>query len=66
MHYERTERVGAKKYLKESCCHRIKCSTANFLTTFMWKRPLNSAALAILTHRGPERVSNTISTQVVA
>ena len=21
----------------ESCCHRIKCSAANFLTTLMWR-----------------------------
>jgi len=31
----------------------------------MWRRPLNSAALAALTHRGPERVSNGTNTQVV-
>ena len=31
----------------------------------MWRRPLNSAALAIPTHKGPERVSNATSTQVV-
>ena len=32
----------------------------------MWKRPLNSAALATTTHRKPKRVSNGTSTQVEA
>ena len=32
----------------------------------MWRRPLNSAALATTTHRRPERVSDGTSTQVVA
>jgi len=58
--------MGARKYLRESCCHHIECSTANFLAAFMWRRPLNSAALAIPTHKGPKRVSDTTSTQVVA
>ena len=58
--------MGAQRYLRESCCHRIECSIADFLVAFMWRRPLNSAALAILTHRGLERMSDAISTQVVA
>ena len=32
----------------------------------MWRRPLNSAALATITHRRPERVSDGIDTQVRA
>ena len=58
--------MGAQRYLRESCCHRIECSIADFLAAFMWRRPLNSAALAILTHRGLERMFDAISTQVVA
>ena len=54
------------KYLRKSYCHYIECPATNFLTTFMWRKPLNSAALAITTHRKPERVSDRISTQVVA
>ena len=66
MHYERIGRMGARKYLRKKCCYRIECSAANFLATFMWKRPLNSAALTTPTHKGPEGVSNGTSTQVVA
>ena len=65
MHYELTGRMGARKYLRESCCHRIECSAANFLVAFMWIRLLNSIALTISTHKGPERVSDTTSTQAV-
>ena len=66
MHYERTRRMGVRKYLRKCCCHRIKSSAANFLAAFVWRRPLNSAALATPTHRGPERVFDGTSTQVVA
>ena len=66
MHYERTGRMRARKYLRKNCYHHIKCSAANFLATFMWRKPLNSATLATPTHRGPERVSDGTSTQVVA
>ena len=45
MHYERTGRMRARKYLRKSCYHRIECSVANLLTTFMWRKPLNSTAL---------------------
>ena len=31
----------------------------------MWRRPLNTAALATITHKRPERVSDGTSTQVV-
>ena len=63
--YERTGGMEAQKYLRKNCCHRIECSTANFLATFMWRRFLNSAALATPTHRGSERVFNGTSTQVM-
>ena len=63
MHRERIERMEARKYLGKSCCHH---PTANFLAAFMWRRPLNSADLAITTHRRPERMSDGTSTQVVA
>ena len=66
MHYERTRRMGVRKYLRKCCCHRIKCSAANFLAAFVWRRPLNSAALATPTHRGLERVSDGTNTQGVA
>ena len=58
--------MGIQKYLRESCYHRIECLAANFLAAFMWRRPLNSATLAITTHRKPEIVSDVTSTQVVA
>ena len=65
MHHERTRMMGVRKYLKKSYCHRIECSAANFLTAFMWRRPLNNIVLATPTHKGPEKVSNGTSTQVV-
>ena len=55
-----------QKYLRESCYHRIKCTTATFLAAFMWRRPLNNATLANTTHRKPKRVSNGTCTQVRA
>ena len=63
MLYKRTGRMGAKKYLRKSCCHCIECFAANFLIAFMWRRPLNSVALATPTHKGSEGVSNRTSTQ---
>ena len=56
--YEHIERMGAQKYLRENCYHRIKCSVANFLAALMWKRPLNSVALTTSTHRRPKGVSD--------
>ena len=35
-HRERTRGKGAQKYLRESCCHSIEYSAANFLAAFMW------------------------------
>ena len=37
MHYEHTKGVGARKYLMESCCHHIECSTTNSLAALMTK-----------------------------
>ena len=64
-HRECTKGRGAQKCLRESCYYCIEYSAANFLAAFMLKILLNSAALAIPTHRGPERVSDGTSTQVV-
>ena len=57
--------MKAQRYPGKNCCHCIECSAANFLTAFMWRRPLNSAALAIPTYREPERVSDVTNTQVM-
>ena len=54
-----------QKYLRKNCYHRIECTAATFLTAFMWRRPLNSAALATTTHRKPKRVSDGTCTQVM-
>ena len=62
VHHGHTGRKGTQKYLRESCYHRIECIAATFLTTFMWRRSLNSAALAITTHKKPKRVSDGIDT----
>ena len=37
IHHESTGQREAMKYLKESCHHRIECSTTNSLVTLMWK-----------------------------
>ena len=66
VHCKHTGRMEARKYLRKSCCHRIECPAANFLTAFMRRRSLNSATLTIITHRRPERVSDGTNTQVVA
>ena len=66
MPHEHTRRKETQKYLKKSYYHRIKFTAATSLATFMWRRPLNSAALAIATHRKLEKVSDGIGTQVRA
>ena len=66
MHYKRTGQMEAKKYLKKSCYHRIECSATNSLAAFMWRILFNNAALVAPTHKGPVRVSDGTSTQVVA
>ena len=55
-----------QKYLRKSYYHRIKCTAATFLATFMWRRPLNNAASATTNHKKPENVSDGASTQVRA
>ena len=64
--HKHTRKQETQKYLRESYYYRIKCTTATFLTAFMWRRPLNSAALATTTHRRSERVSDGTDTQVGA
>ena len=66
VHHKRIRMMGTQKYLRESCYRRIKCTTATLLATFMWRRPLNSAALEITTHIKPKKMSDGISTQVRA
>jgi len=56
--------METQKYLRESCHHHIKCIVATFLAAFMWRRPLNSAALVTTTHRKPKRASDGTGTQV--
>ena len=63
--HERTRRMGARKYLRKNCYHRIECPAANFLAVFMWRRLLNSVTLATTTHRRSERVSVGTSTRVM-
>jgi len=58
--------MEAHNCLGKGCYHCIKCSAANFLVALMWRRPLNSAALATPTHRGLKGVFDGTSTQVVA
>ena len=36
-HHESTGQREVMKYLRESCHHYIKCSTANSLAALMWK-----------------------------
>ena len=64
--HERPRMMETQKYLRESCYHRIECTTATFLAAFMSRRPLNSVALSTTTHRKPERVSDGTDTQVKA
>ena len=58
------EREENSKYLRKSCHHHIKCIVATFLAALMWRRPLNSAALAAATHRGLKGVSDGRGAQV--
>ena len=66
VHHERIRMKKIQKYLVESCYHRIECTAATFLAAFMWRRSLNSVALATTTHRKPKRVFDEIGTQVRA
>ena len=58
--------MGTQKYLRESYYHHIKYTIATLLVAFMWRKPLNSAVLAITTYRKPKRVSDGTGTQVKA
>ena len=51
---------------RKSCYLSIKCSITNTLSALMWRRLLNSVALATPTHRRLEGLSNGTNTQVVA
>ena len=64
--YEHRRRKETQKYLRKSCYHRIKCTVTTFLTAFMWRRHLNSEALAITTHKKLEMVSDGTCTQVIS
>ena len=64
--HEHMRNKRTQKYLKKSCYHRIKCTEVTFLAAFMWRRPLNSIALATTTHRKPKKVSDGTGTQVRA
>ena len=66
VHHKRIRMMGTQKYLRESYYHRIECTAATFLATFMLRRSLNNAALATTTHRKLERVSDGTDTQVRA
>ena len=66
MHCERTGQMGAEKYLRKNCHHRIEYFATNSLAAFMWRKLLNSTTLVVPTHRGPIRVFDWTSTQVVA
>ena len=66
MHHKHTWKRGTQKYLRENYYHRIECIAAIFLAAFMWKRPLNSAALITTTHKKLRRVSDGTDTQLRA
>ena len=65
MSYEHRRREDTQKYLRKSYYHRIKCTVTTFLATFMWRRHLNSEALAT-THKKLREVSDGISIQVIS
>ena len=54
------------KYPRKNYYHYIKCAATTFLTVFIWRIPLNNAALTITTHRKSEKVSDGTGTQVKA
>ena len=49
---------------KQKLHHHIECTTAIFLAALMWRRPLNSAALATATHKELKEVFDGIDVQV--
>ena len=66
VYYEHPRMMGPQQYLRESSNHSIECTVTTFLAAFILRRPLNSIALTIITHRKPERVSDETGTQVKA
>ena len=73
VHHEHAKKRRIQKYLKESYYHRkesyyhrIECIAATFLAAFIWRRLLNSAALATTTHKKLRKVSDGTCTQVRA
>ena len=66
VHHKYIRMMGTQKYLRESCYHRIECTVATFLTAFMWRKLLNSAALTTTTYRKSKRVSDGTGTQAMA
>ena len=66
VHHDHIRKRGTQKYLRKNCYYRIECIATTFLAAFMWRKPLNSAALATTTHRKPKRVSDGTGTQVRA
>ena len=66
MSYEHRRREETRKSLRKSYYYHIKCTVTTFLATFMWRRHLNSEALAITTHRKPREISDGTSTQVIS
>ena len=52
------------KYLRKNYHHHIKYTAATFLAALIWRRPLNSAALAATTHIGLKGVSDRMGAQV--
>ena len=66
VHHTPIRMMGTQKYIRKSCYHHIECTAATFLAAFMWRRSLNSVALAITTHRKPKRVSDGTDTQAMS
>ena len=58
---KREESVGCQR--RGYSCH-IKCMTATFLAPLMWRRLVNSVALATSTHKKMGGMSDGIDTQV--
>ena len=58
------EKEENSKYLRKDCHHYIKCTAATFLVVLMWRRFLNSVALAATTHRRLKGVFDGIGAQM--
>ena len=66
VHHKRIRIMRTQKYIRKNYYHHIECTIATFLATFMFKKPLNNAALATTTHIKSERVSDGTNTQIRA